>query len=56
MIPTNEFQMFENLVQMAHDKYGPLLPLEVKNELEKLARDVGYNFDEDTADQFNTSE
>lgn len=50
--PTTEEEMFEECVQLAHDKYGPLLPLQVKNELEGMARAIGYDFDEDTPDQY----
>lgn len=52
-IPTNEHEMFERLVQQAHDKYGPHLPVSVRNELEKVARDCVYVFDEDTKDEFD---
>lgn len=55
-LPTNEHEVFEECVQKAHDQYGPLLPLQVKNELEDMARIINYDFDEDMPDKFNTNE
>lgn len=55
-LPTNEHEVFEDCVQKAHDQYGPLLPLQVKNELEDMARIINYDFDEDMPDKFNTNE
>lgn len=42
---TTNFEMFEFLVQKAHDTYGPLLPLSKKNELEQIAEHIGYDGD-----------
>ncbi len=55
-IPSNPHEIFEQLVQQAHDKYGPHLPVSVKNELERFAESIGYTFDEDTHDQFKFNE
>lgn len=51
-IPKTEFEVFEQLVQRAHDTHGPYLPLQVKNELEGMAQKINYDFDEGTGDQF----
>ncbi len=47
-LPNDEGEMFERLIEINNEKYGALhlWPIEKRNELERLAHDIGYSYDE----------
>lgn len=45
-IPRNEYDMFLTLVRQAHIREGPHLAGKTRWELEKIADEIGFSYDE----------